>query len=121
MRSSFHQSNFCPLTHGRLYVECQEEAALHFAEKGRIALDRNVNYYLKSWKGPDNEFTEEQKVTLRRRLTASASSLRRRGGNVEMRRFCLWSDLQARWKEWETRFWCLSFPRFPAGVIQCVC
>ena len=39
---------------------------------------------------------------------------RRRGGNVGIRRFL--PDFQARWKEWETR--CLSFPRFPGGVIS---
>ncbi len=27
-------------------------------------------------------------------------------------------DFQARWKEWKTRFWFLSFPRFPRGVIS---
>jgi len=43
-------------------------------------------------------------------------SRRRRGGNVEIRRFCLWPDFQARWKEWETRCW--GFPRFPRGGIS---
>jgi CubicO group peptidase (beta-lactamase class C family) len=47
-------------------------AALHFVEKGKIDLDRNVNDYLKSWKVPDNDFTREQKVTLRRILSHSA-------------------------------------------------
>ncbi|HEV2423411.1 MAG TPA: serine hydrolase [Terriglobia bacterium] len=47
-------------------------AALHFVEEGKIDLDRNVNDYLKSWKVPDNEFTREQKVTLRRILSHSA-------------------------------------------------
>lgn len=47
-------------------------AALHFVEEGKIDLDRNVNGYLKSWKVPDNEFTREQKVTLRRILSHSA-------------------------------------------------
>jgi hypothetical protein len=48
----------------------------------------------------------------------SAISRRRRGGNVEIR--CLWflPDFQARWKEWKTRFWFWSFPRFPRGVIS---
>jgi len=46
--------------------------ALHFVEKGLIELDRNVNEYLKSWKVPDNEFTKEEKVTLRRILTHRA-------------------------------------------------
>jgi CubicO group peptidase (beta-lactamase class C family) len=47
-------------------------AALHFVEEGKIDLDRNVNDYLKSWKVPDNDFTREQKVTLRRILSHSA-------------------------------------------------
>ena len=47
-------------------------AALHSVEEGKIDLDRNVNDYLKSWKVPDNDFTHEQKVTLRRILSHSA-------------------------------------------------
>lgn len=47
-------------------------AALHFVEGGKIDLDRNVNDYLKSWKVPDNDFTREHKVTLRRILSHSA-------------------------------------------------
>jgi CubicO group peptidase (beta-lactamase class C family) len=47
-------------------------AALHFVEEGKVDLDRNVNDYLKSWKVPDNDFTREQKVTLRRILSHSA-------------------------------------------------
>lgn len=47
-------------------------AALHFVEAGKIDLNRNVNEYLGSWKVPDNEFTREQKVTLRRILSHSA-------------------------------------------------
>jgi CubicO group peptidase (beta-lactamase class C family) len=47
-------------------------AALHFVEEGKVDLDRNVNDYLKSWKVPDNDFTREQNVTLRRILSHSA-------------------------------------------------
>lgn len=43
--------------------------ALHFVERGRIDLDRDVNAYLKTWKVPDNEFTRQHKVTLRLLLT----------------------------------------------------
>jgi CubicO group peptidase (beta-lactamase class C family) len=32
----------------------------------RLSLDEDVNLKLKSWKVPDNDFTKEQKVTLRR-------------------------------------------------------
>ena len=43
--------------------------ALHFVEKGLFDLDANINQYLKSWQVPENEFTSEEKVTLRRLLT----------------------------------------------------
>ena len=43
--------------------------ALHFVEKDLIELDTDVNHYLKSWQVPENEFTENEKVTLRRLLT----------------------------------------------------
>ena len=47
-------------------------AVLHFVEAGKIDLDREVNGYLKSWKVPDNDFTKDQKVTLRRILSHNA-------------------------------------------------
>jgi CubicO group peptidase (beta-lactamase class C family) len=34
--------------------------------QGRLSLDEDVNLKLKSWRVPDNDFTKEQKVTLRR-------------------------------------------------------
>jgi len=43
--------------------------ALHFVEKGLLELDTNVNTFLKSWQVPENEFTREEKVTLRRLLS----------------------------------------------------
>ena len=46
--------------------------ALHFAQKGLIDLDANVNDYLKSWQVPENEFTANEKVTLRRLLIHKA-------------------------------------------------
>lgn len=46
--------------------------ALQLVEKGVLDLDRDVNSYLKSWKVPENEFTREQKVTVRRLLSHSA-------------------------------------------------
>jgi len=40
-------------------------------------------------------------------------------GAVEMwESGCPLPDFQARWKEWETRFGFLSFPRFPRGGIS---
>ncbi len=40
--------------------------ALYLVEQGKLSLDENVNQRLKTWQVPDNEFTKEQKVTLRR-------------------------------------------------------
>ncbi len=47
-------------------------ATLRLVQRGKLSLDTNVNEYLKSWKVPDNEFTTEQKVTLRRIMSHSA-------------------------------------------------
>jgi CubicO group peptidase (beta-lactamase class C family) len=47
-------------------------AALRFVQEGRLSLDEDVNAKLVSWKVPENEFTREQKVTLRRLLSHSA-------------------------------------------------
>jgi CubicO group peptidase (beta-lactamase class C family) len=47
-------------------------AALRLVQDGRLRLDENVNAKLVSWKVPENEFTREQKVTLRRLLSHSA-------------------------------------------------
>src|SRR5688572_18886470 len=47
-------------------------AVLHQVDDGKLDLDTNVNDYLKSWKLPDNDFTREQKVTLRRVLSHTA-------------------------------------------------
>jgi CubicO group peptidase (beta-lactamase class C family) len=47
-------------------------AMLRLVEQGKLALDAPVNDYLKSWKLPDNDFTETEKVTLRRLVTHSA-------------------------------------------------
>lgn len=46
--------------------------AHQLAEEGTISLDENVNTYLSSWKLPDNEFTEVEKVTTRRILNHTA-------------------------------------------------
>ncbi|MDH4270491.1 MAG: beta-lactamase family protein [Candidatus Aminicenantes bacterium] len=43
--------------------------ALRFVEEGRLDLDTDVNSYLKSWQVPENEFTKDEKVTLRLLLT----------------------------------------------------
>jgi CubicO group peptidase (beta-lactamase class C family) len=46
--------------------------ALKLIEDGRLDLDSDVNRWLKQWKVPENEFTKEEKVTLRRILSHSA-------------------------------------------------
>src|SRR5215469_5788769 len=45
---------------------------LALVEQGKLALDKNLNDELRSWKLPDNEFTKSEKVTLRRILSHSA-------------------------------------------------
>lgn len=47
-------------------------AALRLVEQGKLDLDEDVNGKLKSWKVPENDFTKEKKVTLRRLLSHSA-------------------------------------------------
>ncbi len=49
-------------------------AALRYVEQGKWSLDANINDKLLSWKVPDNEFTKEQKVTLRRLLSHTAGT-----------------------------------------------
>src|SRR6266404_7901750 len=46
--------------------------ALSLVEQGKLSLDDDVNQKLRSWKVPENEFTKEQKVTLRRLASHSA-------------------------------------------------
>ena len=46
--------------------------ALKLVEDGKLSLDEDVNVKLRSWKIPENNFTREQKVTLRRLLSHSA-------------------------------------------------
>ena len=45
---------------------------LALVQKGKLSLDENVNEKLQTWKVPENEFTREQKVTLRRLASHSA-------------------------------------------------
>ena len=47
-------------------------AAMRAVQDGRISLDEDVNDKLLTWKVPDNDFTHQQKVTLRRLLSHSA-------------------------------------------------
>lgn len=48
-------------------------AALRLVQDGRLNLDEDVNKKLVSWKVPENDFTKEQKVTLRGLLSHSTS------------------------------------------------
>jgi CubicO group peptidase (beta-lactamase class C family) len=47
-------------------------AALALVQKGKLSLDEDVNQRLKTWHVPENEFTKDQKVTLRRLMSHTA-------------------------------------------------
>jgi CubicO group peptidase (beta-lactamase class C family) len=47
-------------------------AALHLVQEGKLSLDDDVNTKLRTWKVPENQFTAQQKVTIRRILSHSA-------------------------------------------------
>lgn len=47
-------------------------AALYLVEHGKLSLDEDVNKKLTSWKVPENEFTKNEKVTLRRLMSHTA-------------------------------------------------
>jgi CubicO group peptidase (beta-lactamase class C family) len=49
-------------------------AALYHVEQGQLALDRDVNRDLISWQVPENQYTAEEKVTLRRLLSHNAGT-----------------------------------------------
>jgi CubicO group peptidase (beta-lactamase class C family) len=46
--------------------------ALALVERGQLALDTDVNTFLRSWRVPENAFTAQEKVTLRRLVSHSA-------------------------------------------------
>jgi len=46
--------------------------ALRLVEQGKLSLDEDVNQRLRTWKVPENEFTQDAKVTLRLILCHSA-------------------------------------------------
>jgi CubicO group peptidase (beta-lactamase class C family) len=46
--------------------------AMRLVEQGKLSLDEDVNAKLRSWKVPDNDFTQTEKVTLRRLLSHNA-------------------------------------------------
>ncbi|MEQ6118028.1 serine hydrolase domain-containing protein [Reichenbachiella sp. MALMAid0571] len=47
-------------------------SVLKLFEEGKVDLDEDVNTYLKDWKIPENKFTVDQKVSVRRLLTHTA-------------------------------------------------
>jgi CubicO group peptidase (beta-lactamase class C family) len=47
-------------------------AVLRLVQAGKLDLDIDVNQYLKTWKIPENHFTEQKKVTLRELITHTA-------------------------------------------------
>ncbi len=47
-------------------------AILRLVQAGKLNLDVDVNQYLKTWKIPENHFTEQNKVTLRELITHTA-------------------------------------------------
>ena len=47
-------------------------SALKLVENGSIDIEEDVNIYLKEWKIPESDFTQVEKVTLRRLLTHTA-------------------------------------------------
>lgn len=49
-------------------------AALKFVLDGKITLDENINAALLSWQVPENNFTENEKVTLERLLRHTAGT-----------------------------------------------
>jgi CubicO group peptidase (beta-lactamase class C family) len=46
--------------------------ALQLVERGKLSLDEDVNTKLRTWKVPDSEFTQTERVTLRRLLSHTA-------------------------------------------------
>jgi CubicO group peptidase (beta-lactamase class C family) len=54
--------------------------ALRLVDQGKLNLDYDVNLRLESWKIPDSEFTQDEKVTLRRLLTHQSGLNRPDGG-----------------------------------------
>src|SRR6185436_9094274 len=47
-------------------------AALRLVDRGRLALDDDINAHLTAWKVPESAYTAQEKVTLRRLLSHTA-------------------------------------------------
>ena len=69
-----------PVTTATLFQACSISkpiaamAALSLVDRGKLDLDEDLNRLLESWKIPQNEFTREKKVTLRRLLSHTAGT-----------------------------------------------
>ena len=67
-----------PVTTDTLFQACSISkpvtamAVVYLVQQGKLDLDEDVNQKLVSWKIPENEFTRDQKVTIRRLLSHSA-------------------------------------------------
>ena len=67
-----------PVTTETLFQACSISkpisamAAVYLVQRGRLNLDDDVNQKLVSWRIPENEFTKDKKVTLRRLLSHTA-------------------------------------------------
>lgn len=49
-------------------------AAVKFVQDGKILFDENINSKLTTWKVPENQFTANEKVTLRRLISHTAGT-----------------------------------------------
>jgi CubicO group peptidase (beta-lactamase class C family) len=61
-----------PFQAGSISKTVAATGALWLVEHGKLSLDEDVNQKLVTWKVPENEFTKDQKVTLRRLQSHSA-------------------------------------------------
>lgn len=61
-----------PFQAGSISKTVAATGALWLVEHGKLSLDEDVNQKLVTWKVPENEYTKEQKVTLRRLQSHSA-------------------------------------------------
>jgi len=67
-----------PVTTDTLFQACSISkpitamASMYLVQQGKLDLDEDVNQKLLSWRIPENEFTKDKKVTLRRLLSHTA-------------------------------------------------
>lgn len=72
--------NSSPVTSATLFQACSISkpiaamAALYLVDQGKLDLDEDLNERLVSWQIPQNEFTKEKRVSLRRLLSHTAGT-----------------------------------------------